>query len=55
MIDRCPKCQGRNIELIQDEVDIGVGIQTSIHNLFCRECGYVRRCSGCGGWEGNAD
>ena len=35
-VNRCPNCGSENI--VQDEVDIGVGVQ--LGPLACQDCGY---------------
>lgn len=47
----CPRCGSKNFELIQDEVDIGVGVQTHTRGGECADCGPVACCAVCGGWE----
>lgn len=47
----CPRCGSKNFELVQDEVDIGVGVQTHTRGGECPNCGPIACCKMCGGWE----
>jgi len=47
----CPKCGGSEFELLQDEVDIGVGVQAFIIGGECSVCGQMAICASCGAWE----
>lgn len=52
MIENCPKCGKYGFEIFEDEVDIGVGIQTFIQGGLCSECGPIEHCNFCGNWDG---
>lgn len=44
----CPICGDPGFELIQEEVDIGVGVQTFVTGGWCPKCEEVPFCTGCG-------
>jgi len=48
--DKCPKCGGTG-QLLQDEVDIGVGMQRVTTGFECDTCGQISYCSSCGAWD----
>ena len=48
----CPRCRGKDFEIVKDEVDIGVGVQTHVTGGFCAACGDIPLCDMCGGWDG---
>jgi hypothetical protein len=45
---KCPKCGKEGCEVLQDEVDIGVGTQVHIFGFDCHECGQIAVCNNCG-------
>ena len=47
----CPRCGGPDFEIIAEEVNIGVGVQTFVRGGECRTCGPLARCPQCGSWE----
>ena len=49
---QCPRCGGLDFEVLKDEVDIGVGIQTRVYGGVCKKCGGIILCETCGGWDG---
>ena len=49
----CPRCRGKDFEVVKDEVDIGVGIQTRVFGGMCKTCGDFPLCEMCGGWDGH--
>jgi len=45
----CPGCQSDKLRVIEDEVDIGVGIQKHLIGWECEVCGHqIGACSFCG-------
>lgn len=46
----CPKCKGPG-ELLQDEIDIGVGVQVHVIGFECPSCGQMAVCNDCGAWD----
>jgi len=54
LVRTCPVCNADGFELDQEEVDIGVGVQTFMRGGFCHGVcdSYVEKCDGCGGWGG---
>jgi len=48
----CPACGMGGFEIVQDDVDIGVGIQEHILGGVCKQCAQIEFCSSCGGWGG---
>ena len=48
----CPKCNKSGFEVEYQEVDLEVGIDKVLIGGFCKECGYLTVCMGCGAWEG---
>lgn len=48
---KCPFCKTEGFEILQDEVDIGVGVQTHIGGGQCNECGEISCCVYCVRWE----
>jgi len=48
-LESCPKCGGP-AEILQDEVDIGVGLLTHIYGAECDACGEFAACNFCGAW-----
>jgi hypothetical protein len=48
---KCPKCGGADYEDRNEEVDIGVGIQTFHVGGECRVCGPMSVCYTCGAWD----
>jgi hypothetical protein len=48
----CPRCRGKDFEIVKDEVDIGVGVQTRVLGGICAVCGDISLCDMCGGWDG---
>jgi hypothetical protein len=49
----CPRCRGKDFEVVKDEVDIGVGVQTRVFGGMCKTCGDIPLCEMCGGWDGH--
>ena len=48
----CPKCSSPDVELLKDEIDIGVGVQECIRGAECRACGaQFGMCDQCGAWD----
>jgi hypothetical protein len=45
----CPICDAVRCLVIQDEVDIGVGVQTHVLGWECEQCGEIAACNLCGG------
>lgn len=43
----CPICGGV-VEVIEDEVDIGVGVQKFLRGIVCATCGEFAACDYCG-------
>jgi len=50
-ITDCPKCGSPGFEIIDEDVDIGVGTQPHILYGECLMCGQVEYCDMCGAWE----
>ncbi len=48
----CPRCRHPGIEVIEDEVDIGVGVQKFVRGYDCPDCGEIMVCDACGHVEG---
>jgi len=44
----CPKCGGQDCEVVQDEIDIGVGVPICIRGFECTNCGPISLCMECG-------
>ena len=44
----CPKCGLPEAVLVEEEVDIGVGIQKFTVGWECDQCGQLTACTGCG-------
>ena len=49
--DTCPKCGCKNCDLITNDVDIGVGMQSVVIGADCFKCGPMSRCLECGTWD----
>lgn len=45
---KCPKCGNSECEVLNDEVDIGVGIQKHLLGFDCPTCGQIAACNECG-------
>lgn len=45
---KCPKCGNPECEVLNDEVDIGVGIQKHLLGFDCPACGQIAACNECG-------
>ena len=54
-INPCPICGGPDFELVQEEVDIGVGIQTFVTGGWCPKCEHVPFCTWCGEFSHSED
>ncbi len=48
----CPLCNAVRCLVIQDEVDIGVGVLTHVLGWECEQCGQISVCEKCGGPDG---
>lgn len=48
---KCKGCGGSDVEFVEDEVDIGVGVQTHILGYICGNCGPHTVCDTCGTWD----
>ena len=48
----CPKCGKPGCVVIQDEVDIGFGVQTHVLGFECDTYGQLEVCSFCGSPDG---
>ena len=47
---KCPKC-GLEGEKLEEEVDIGVGVQKHLIGMECKNCGQMTVCNSCGQWD----
>ena len=47
----CPRCGSLRFELITEEVDIEVGVQSFVVGGCCFDCGDIPCCQHCGGWD----
>ncbi len=54
LVNTCPVCNADGFEYAQDDVDIGIGVQTFTHGGWCRGAcdDYVVLCHRCGMWGG---
>jgi hypothetical protein len=48
----CPRCGDEEFEVLEDEVDIGVGTISRVYGGICKSCGELAYCENCGGWDG---
>ena len=47
----CPKCGAVDFQEVVDEVDIGVGVITSLRGGDCLDCGEMSMCDNCDAWN----
>jgi hypothetical protein len=51
MENRCPQCDSIECQILQNEVDIGVGTMVNVYGAECKYCGQMSVCSVCGWWD----
>lgn len=48
---KCRACGAADCEIVSEDVDIGVGVQTHVLGYDCPVCGPHTICNTCGAWD----